>query len=66
MSWARALLCLMLASCDMGGNAVVVEPKLECLRRVMCRMVEWQLGIRYGPKLGGTHIDCRCVDQESP
>jgi hypothetical protein len=52
---------LVLAACG-HDPGVMVSPQLRCDRAVKCHVYEWQLGVRYGPQLSGTHINCRCLE----
>jgi hypothetical protein len=56
------LLAFLMGGCSSADSVATFAPKLECKKSVWCHIIEWQLGIRFGPKVSGTHGGCKCHD----
>ena len=62
----RAVLALLLLSgCDRSDSLVTLQPTLVCEHGVWCHLIEWQVGVKFGPKLAGTHGGCHCTPAKS-
>jgi hypothetical protein len=56
-----APLLLLLAACS-DRDVIQMTPTLTCPHAIDCDVYEWQIGVRYGPKISGTHINCKCQE----
>jgi hypothetical protein len=60
---ARGLVAGVLALGACSSNPLVtLQPQLLCPAAVRCDVVEWQVGIRPGSYIGGSHGGCHCVE----